>query len=214
MEGLYSGMRSRARLSSGHLKTVNGIAYSTDGHQIASCGYDGSIRVWDSSNGEILAALSGHLSIVTSVEYSPTGDFIASGSIDGTVRLWRVGGKVLSHGDLNRDQDKWKCVALSPNGEQVVTCGSQGKVQFWETLSGKPGLTITDHTYVVGRVAFSPCGQRIAAACSDRVVRLLCARTGTTMHVFSGHQGTINSVTFSPDGCHIVSASQDTTIRT
>jgi WD40 repeat protein/energy-coupling factor transporter ATP-binding protein EcfA2 len=198
----------------GHRHFIFSIAYSLDGGQIASCGFDMIIRIWDSHNGESLSALSGHLDHINSVAYSPTGDCTASGSEDGAVRLWRVGGGALSHGASDVDEDRWECVALSPNGEQVVTGGSRGRVQFWETRTGKPGLTITEHAYVVGKMAFSPCGQRIVGGCSDHAVRLWCAHTGATLHVFRGHTSVVYIVVFSPDGRHILSAGEDTTIRT
>ena len=55
-----------------------GLAYSPDGHTLASGHYD-SICLWDATTGEHLKTLAGHTNKVESVAYSPDGHTLASG---------------------------------------------------------------------------------------------------------------------------------------
>jgi WD40 repeat protein len=65
------------------------IAFSPDAQQIASASYDGMIRIWDVTTGQVIAGpFTGHANLVTSVALSPDGQRIASASYDGTTRMW------------------------------------------------------------------------------------------------------------------------------
>ena len=41
----------------GHTGYVNGVAFSGDGSQLASCSFDETVRVWDVASGECRATL-------------------------------------------------------------------------------------------------------------------------------------------------------------
>ena len=70
------------------------MAFSPDGHTLASGNYDGAVRLWDVTDpahprplGQIL---TGGTARVMSVAFSPDGHTLASGDDDGTVLLWDV----------------------------------------------------------------------------------------------------------------------------
>ena len=72
-----------------HTSEVESIAFSRDGHMIASGSVDGPITLWDRRTGA-LTTFTGHTDIVWSVVFSPDGKTIASDSRDGTTRLWML----------------------------------------------------------------------------------------------------------------------------
>src|SRR5205085_11897575 len=67
------------------------IAFSPDGHSLASGSSDHDVRLWDAEAGKELLVLRGHEDAVASVAFSPDGRRIASGGGDRTIRLWDVG---------------------------------------------------------------------------------------------------------------------------
>lgn len=48
----------------------------------------GTIRIWDSGSGELLAELNGHSQAVLSIAVSPTGKQFASGDASGELKIW------------------------------------------------------------------------------------------------------------------------------
>ena len=72
----------------GHSDFVNAVAWSPNGTRIASGSNDGTVQVWDASDGGHAYRYHGHTRKVTSVAWSPDGKRIASGSDDGTVQVW------------------------------------------------------------------------------------------------------------------------------
>lgn len=74
----------------GHTATVYDLSFSPDSRNLATCGYDQSVRVWDVSTGAELSVFDDHRSSVLTVQFSPDGSMLASGSYDQTVKVWAI----------------------------------------------------------------------------------------------------------------------------
>ena len=181
----------------GHTDNVRSVAFSPDGHTLASGSRDETIRLWDVNTGELLKTLTGHTDDVISVAFSPDGHTLASGSEDETIRLWNPN---IREKEVNTEPVLWNL----ETGEQIEQ----------QTDNTEPLLrTLTGHTDDVTSVAFSPDGHTLASGGEDDTIHLWDVNTGELLRTLTGHKYDVTSVAFSPDGHTLASGGGDETIH-
>jgi eukaryotic-like serine/threonine-protein kinase len=206
---------------------VLALAFSPDGQRLACASVDGTLRVWEVSEGkgevtEPFLTLPGPGDRpVCSLAFSPDGRCLASGGMDRTVRVWDVAaGGGTAAGPL-RTQDiglNVDCVAFSPDGRRLASADAGGGVCVWDVSTGPgeratPLLSIRGHAGPAASVAFSPDGRRLASAGGDGTVTIWEASTGQELLSLRGHAEAVLGVAFSPDGGRLVSAGRDGTVQ-
>jgi serine/threonine protein kinase len=78
-------------------------------------------------------------------------------------------------------------VAVSPDGQRIVTGSWDDTAKVWDAASGKDLLTLKGHIDWVRSVAFSPDGRRIATGSDDRTAKVWDAASGSEMLTLKGH---------------------------
>ncbi|RKU15867.1 hypothetical protein C6500_18810 [Candidatus Poribacteria bacterium] len=229
-------------LLTGHIKGPELIAYSPDGHTLASGGavwpeliayspdgslYAGTVCLWNPNTGEHKVTLGEHEERVTCVEFSPDGSILASGNVDprgdGTIRLWDVvTGK--HKATLKGHTGGHKLMVFSPDGQTLASAtdalwaGSRddGTIRLWDTKIDKHKATLTnDISSIINSIAFSPDGGTIASAGWENghgTVQLWDAATGEHKETLMEHTNSVFTVAYSPDGVSFLSGSKDGTI--
>lgn len=169
---------------------VTTVALSPDGRFVAAGSLDRSVRVWDTESGACVDSLegpgpaAGHADSVYSVAFSPMGDRLVSGSLDKTIKLWELsqpppgarGAALQQRGRCVRTfeghSDFVLSVALTPDGNWVLSGSKDRGVVFWDPLSGIAQLHLQGHTNSVISVAPSPKPGLFATGSGDSKARI------------------------------------------
>jgi WD40 repeat protein/transposase-like protein len=124
-----------------HSLHVNYLEYSPDGERIVAGTRDGLVRLWDSTNGTLIATLSKHDGEVNSVAFSEDTKLIVSGSEDETVRIWdaATGAELscLSCSDAKRPSRSQQAVrvAFAKDGSRILAQSYDGTMRIWDAAS-------------------------------------------------------------------------------
>ncbi|MCA9214565.1 MAG: PD40 domain-containing protein, partial [Planctomycetales bacterium] len=82
----------RRHLLSGHQSPIHGITWAPEGTRMASCGSDGTVRIWDTIHGEELIVFTlPHQPNLWSIDWDPTGGKIAAGTTNGEIYILDAG---------------------------------------------------------------------------------------------------------------------------
>jgi WD40 repeat protein len=147
-----------------HAQAVSGAAFSPDGKRLATCGYDGGIKVWDADTFKELAVIE-KAPRVYAVAFSPDGKVLASGHGDQTVRTWNsVTGTPVK--TIEGHTSSVQSVVFHPDGKRLVSKDRRGTTRVWDAQTGHEVLAVPDRetTRSLGRLAVSPDGHWLAVS--------------------------------------------------
>lgn len=107
------------------------------------------------------------------------------------------------------NQATLQAVALSPNGAVLVTGSSEGRIRFWNPLTGQAdGEPITAHSGTIQAITFNHDGTQFVSTAVNGEVLLWDVAT-RQFESFEAHRGTVQAAVFSPDGQSIATVGND-----
>lgn len=187
----------------GHVDAVKSLRFLADG-QLASGGFDGQIRLWDSAAGRAPRVLAGDTSPANAIALSPDGKLLASANEDRSISLWRLAEtqqpqRLIGHGNVAT------AVVFSLDGASLATGSLDGDIRVWSTEDGHQIAAFEaqhDADGVALTLAFSPDGKRLATgAFGVHALQLWDVPTGRALRpVATGGSGDPEAFAFSADG--------------
>ncbi len=198
----------------GHRGPVHELDFHPHGVELASCGEDGTVRIWDVAQARESRSIdSGHDgNPVLTVRYSPDGTRLASGGDDNVACIWD-GPSLRQQRVLSGHTRAIRDLCFAPDGIQLATAGSDRVVKLWEVASGRRLKTLRGHTGMVLCVTFSPNGKYIISGSNDQTIRLWRSDSGEEAAVIRGHRDGVQSVAMLPDGQRIVAGDRGGSLR-
>ncbi|CAE6459288.1 unnamed protein product [Rhizoctonia solani] len=194
---------------------INCFKLFPDGTHIASGSSEGTVSVWDATNGILVAGPTEHRGhSVHAIGVSPNNKLIVAGYEDGTVSIWDARNGSLVSGPFHGHVDSVLAVTFTPDNTRIVSGSRDRTVCIWNAFTG---ILITGplegHTDSIHSVAVSPNGRYLVSGSADHSIRVWNSSDGTLLaSPLEGHIGPVWSVRFSPDGARIVSGADDNTV--
>lgn len=119
------------------------VDWSPDGKQIATSGWAGRIRLWESSSGRLLHDLVGHTPnhYIRTVAWSSNSSLLASGGWDNSIKIWdTLNGREIY--TLYGHNTSIRSVVFAPDSKRLCSSDYSGMVKLWDLDVGEGMLTL------------------------------------------------------------------------
>ncbi|XP_015113522.1 cilia- and flagella-associated protein 52 [Diachasma alloeum] len=197
-------------IENAHVKAVSALCLTKDGKTLVTGGCDGQVRFWRILKNvqQLRALLKEHRGPITALHASQSDEEVVSSSTDGTCIIWDV--MNCCRKQVMMGNTMHMSARFHPSGLQILTCGSDRKISYWETLDGS--LIRETEGSTVGALNcldISPDGRYFVTGGSDCLLKFWDYHTAEVTYVGTGHAAIITACKFDSKGTHIVSASAD-----
>ncbi|MFN8440612.1 MAG: BTAD domain-containing putative transcriptional regulator [Caldilineaceae bacterium] len=182
----------------GQYSPVWQLAFSPNGHYLASGHSGGEICVWEVTSGRLCAQWQAHATSITALAFAPDNLHIASGAVDSSAALWKATTATLRH-TLAGHTDEVAALGFSPDGTTVITGSHDLTVRLWATADGSLLAVLHGHTNLVRRVTVAPNGRWLATGGTDNFCYLWDLQSRKVHHLLADHAAPIEQLAFSPD---------------
>ncbi len=188
-----------------HTDWVRSVDLSPDGHILASCSDDGTVKLWDFDTYNCFWTEK-LPNWVTNVHFTPDGNRIVVSSRDGILRIFDVRTQTeLTALQINQP-GYISNFDLSPDGYHVVTCSSSPTVHIWDCGEHlDTGIDIRMEGAIYG-VSLIKGSNRFAAASERGYLGVWDYTSGGNLflkEIGKGDNGRVRSLQTSPDGRYI-----------
>ncbi len=210
--GVWDPATGEERFVVWHSLDVNDVAFSPDGDQLVTAGWDGAATIIDRS-GKVIRVLGGYRGYagLAKARFSADGRLVATVvySYDNTepglnsVEVWDWADDDLIRSIPTVYQG---VVDFDPTGPRLVMLDQQGRAEIMDAESRRQVAVLAGQLGKINDIVFSPDGSLVATAGDDGTVRLFEAETGAQRLALPGDCGIIG-VAFSSDGAKLASAS-------
>ncbi|MEZ6058024.1 MAG: c-type cytochrome domain-containing protein [Planctomycetaceae bacterium] len=194
---------------------VYDIAYHSDNQRIAIAagtpGQGGEVKLFDTTNGNLLLDLVVVEDAMFSVAFSPDGTQLAASGADRAIRVFDLatGRETVTI----EDHADWVLgVAWSPDGNQLASASRDKTAKVFNAKTGEAVSTYNGQGDIVYDVTFLPDSKQVATAGADKQVRIWNAADGKEVRKVGGFGGDVLTLSRGEDG-RLYAGSSDKTVR-
>eukprot|EP01147_Barroeca_monosierra_P004885 gene4883-6899_t len=198
--------KEKLQMQNAHSKGVTAVAVTNDCTRIISGGGDGLVRVWrlGSECITLLESMKEHKGSVTDIRVRHNDEECVSASADGSCIIWDLDRFVRNQ--IMFASAIFSQVRYRPDEAQLLTCGSDRKVHYWEAFDGSLIRELeVSATGALSALDISPDGHLFATGGQDKLLKVVTYDEGETLYVGQGHSGDITRVAICPNQKYIIS---------
>ncbi|PZO42516.1 MAG: hypothetical protein DCF17_08520 [Shackletoniella antarctica] len=184
---------------------ANGLAVSPQGRAIATACSDGSVRLWDCTNGEQIHSFSrslgmfglGHRGPANAVAFTAQGDTIVSGGDDSQLIRWNLA----DYSGQTLPVSGWQISALAIAPDDTLAVGSgDGRIYLGPLGQGETPKILVHHQDQVTALAVDAGGNLLVSGGRDRTIRLWSLPSGRLTRTLTAPKAPITAIACHPDG--------------
>ncbi len=154
-----------------HSDTVFNLSFSRDGEQLASCGADRFVKVFQTTDGKLVRSFEGHTHHVLDVDFNADGRELSSSGADKVVKVWNAltGDQVRTISGFGKEVTS---LAYVGDQNQVLVGVGDKSVHIKRTDNGGNVRSFGGATDYVYAVSVSQDGKTLLAGGQDGVLRV------------------------------------------
>lgn len=166
-----------------HSDCVYGMEFSPDDQQIASCGADRFVKVFNVADGAFVRSFEGHTHHVLGVTWRADGRVLCSAGADAVVKIWnvRTGDQMFTVQGFNKEVTSIRFVGET---DQAVATSGANIVRMINAAGGNNLRDFGGNTDFVNSVAVAPDAQYVIAGGQDSVLRIWRLDNAQIFHQF------------------------------
>ncbi len=207
------GLRLQERQhGDGHSGEVFAVAYSSDGAFALSGGWDGSLRLWETSSGVLVSSLEASHKPLSACAFAPDDKHWLAGSMEGLLSSWDVAGHQPIYNFVAHTRPI-SAIRFSPDGKVLATTSWDRQIGVRKVGKEREAKLLTGHRDIVAGCRFSPDGKHLLSWSYDGSLILWDAEFGQQVWALPGHDDRILTAALSPDGRLAASGSRDGVLK-
>ncbi len=199
----------------GHEKTIRRLQFFDGGRRLMTASDDHSLRVWDTTNGELLQWLE-HTDPIHAAVLMPGGQNVLVGGGrsggDYGIYMWRLtDSHELLH--LTGHRGPIRALQVTSDGRGSISGSDDGTIRFWESKTGSERLQLAGDPAGGSAALLMPGDRTVLSGSPQGKLVHWHAPSKTARHHLIGHTGRITGLAIAPDASQVASASHDGSVR-
>ena len=205
-----------------HRASVSSVYFFNDSKFLTSGSADGTVRLWNTSNGECLTTQEKNAP-VSSIAPFQEPKFAILTPIhrhrwrnnkyrESTIEVCDTTSNSCCTAKMNGGDTGMCCLAVW-DSRFVVIGSMSGMIKIWDTQNRERIQTLEGHRDTVAEVSISPQLNLLASASYDNDIRIWDLHSRECVQILTEHRSSVKSVAFSPNSLLLASGSIDHSIR-